>query len=136
MPGSGPLQSFVSGLRMNTSLRMLILDGNKLGADWGYQLAGALARNNTLVQFSLRDNRLDERAGAALLKAYTHAPFLLEVALSKDEVGDEMWNSFRTIFMQKRSVIDTSYLDYETRLNEKNTEILSKYYHEPELNIS
>ena len=117
-------------------MRMLIMDSNKLGSDWGYTLAGSLARNNTLIQFSFRDNRLDERAGAALLKAYTHAPFLLEVALSKDEVGDETWYSFRTIFMQKRSVIDTSYLDYETRLNEKNTEILSKYYHEPELNIS
>ena len=133
--GTAPLAAFVAGLQMNTSMRMLIMDGNKLGSEWGVQISSALARNNTLVQFSFRDNRLDERAGKCLLKAFTHAPFLLELALSKDEVGDEIWDDFRRVFMKKRSVIDTTYLAYETRLNETNTKILEKYYFEDRMDI-
>jgi Ran GTPase-activating protein (RanGAP) involved in mRNA processing and transport len=133
--GTAPLAAFVAGLQMNISMRMLIMDGNKLGSEWGVQISSALARNNTLVQFSFRDNRLDERAGKCLLKAFTHAPFLLELALSKDEVGDEIWDDFRRVFMKKRSVIDTTYLAYETRLNETNTKILEKYYFEDRMDI-
>jgi hypothetical protein len=42
------------------------------------------------LQVSLRDNRLDSRAGKALLQAYKHCKYLVEMALSSDEIGETM----------------------------------------------
>ena len=53
-------------------------------------IAEAFARNSTLLQVSLRDNRLDSRAGKALLQAYKHCKYLVEMALSSDEIGETM----------------------------------------------
>jgi len=133
--GNMPIKAFMQGICLNTSLRVLIMDGNSLGSEWGYQLAGALSRNNTLVQVSFRDNHLDDRAGQALLKAFTHAPFLLELALTADEIGTTVWDEFKRVFSRKRSVVDPSHEAQETLINERNTKILSKYYFESELNI-
>jgi hypothetical protein len=104
------------------------MDQNKLGPEWGYQLAGAFARNNTLTQVSFRDNRLDVRSGQALLKAFRHAPFMIEMALSADEVGTELWDQFKKVFHAKRSVPDIALVEQETYIHEKNTEILEAYY--------
>jgi len=134
--GNTPIKSFMQGIRMNASMRVLIMDGNRLGSEWGVQLATALSRNNTLVQVSFRDNHLDDRAGHALLKAFSHAPYLLELALSADEIGTGIWDQFRRVFSRKRSVTDPSTEAHETLINETNTEILSEYYFKPELNIS
>ena len=51
-------------------------------------IAEAFARNSTLLQVSLRDNRLDSRAGKALLQAYKNCKYLIEMALSSDEIGE------------------------------------------------
>ncbi len=134
--GDAPLETFMRGICANTSMRVLIMDGNKFGSEWGYQLASALARNNTLIQVSFRDNRLDDRAGQALLKMYKAAPFLLELAVSADEIGTEMYDQFKRVYDKKRSTGDISTIENETYLNEKNPEILASYYHKPEMNIT
>ena len=126
--GISTLKTFMYGLMMNTSLRVLVMDGNKLGSEWGQQLADALARNNTLVQVSFKDNRLDERAGEELLKAYTNAPFLMELALSADEVGTANWDKFTKEFNKKRSIVDREEVNQETNVNEQNTVIMKQYY--------
>ena len=45
-------------MMLNCNLKALLLDGNRLGPEWGVRLAEAIARNGSLVQLSLRDNRL------------------------------------------------------------------------------
>ena len=58
---SSALDTWTRSVMKNFTLQVLVLDGNKLGPTWGVRLAEAFARNNSLVQVSLRDNRLDSR---------------------------------------------------------------------------
>jgi len=112
---------------MNYSLQVLVFDGNKLGSSWGVRLAETFARNNTLLQVSLRDNRLDSKAGRALLKAYRHCPHLLELALSADEIGNELYEQFKLLFEVKRA--STAPGDYlgETKLSSSQSKIIQSY---------
>lgn len=57
----------------------LTLANLRTGPEWGVKVASALVRNNTLIQLSMRNNRLDAHAGEALLKAYTHNKYIMEV---------------------------------------------------------
>ena len=79
--GNVPLDAFVRCLAMNTSMRCLVMDTNKLGPEWGRFLAYGIARNNTLERISLRDNRFDSTAGRLLMNAFKRAPYLVELAL-------------------------------------------------------
>ena len=47
----------------------------------------------------------DLRAGQALLRAFKKAEYLVELALSADEVGEALWEDFRREFASKRSSI-------------------------------
>jgi Ran GTPase-activating protein (RanGAP) involved in mRNA processing and transport len=125
--GTATLEAFSRSLMMNYSLQNLVFDGNKLGPSWGVRLAETFARNNTLLQVSLRDNRLDTRSGQALLKAYRHAPHLLELALSADEIGQELWEQFRLQFEVKRASIAPGEYFQETTLSATQSKIISSY---------
>jgi len=127
--GKATLEVFVRSMMMNTSMRVLVLDGNKLGPEWGMQIADALARNNTYERVSLRDNRLDSRAGDALLKAYENAPFLMELALSADEIGAPLWSAFRRAFIKKRAGVihEEDEKGGETVIKENLSDILDLY---------
>lgn len=105
--GTATMEAFCRALMMNHCLRTLVMDRNKLAADWGIALSDTLARNNTLVRVSLRDNRFDAKSGRALANAYAHAPFLMELGLSADEVGDEVWSKLISISNTKRSLEGT-----------------------------
>jgi hypothetical protein len=56
--GTATLDSFCRSMMLNCNLKALLLDGNRLGPEWGVRLAEAIARNGSLIQLSLRDNRL------------------------------------------------------------------------------
>lgn len=126
--GHVTIDAFVRCLSMNTSLRVLVMDGNKLGSEWGVSLADALSRNNTLIKVSLRDSRFDSRAGKLLLNAYKNAPFLMELALSADEIGAALWESFREEFRKKRACISAEDASLETLIDDESSHILDKYY--------
>jgi Ran GTPase-activating protein (RanGAP) involved in mRNA processing and transport len=125
--GNATLDSFARSLMMNYSLQVLFLDGNKLGPEWGIRLGEAIVRNNTLVQFSLRDNRLDSRAGESLLNAFSNAPYLLELAVTADEIGYQLYDQFRRIFNLKRASLHPDMLLGETIISPKQSAILSTY---------
>ena len=125
--GNATLDSFARSLMMNYSLQVLFLDGNKLGPEWGIRLGEAVVRNNTLVQFSLRDNRLDSRAGESLLNAFTHATYLLELAVTADEIGYQLYDQFRRIFNLKRASVHPDMLLSETVITPKQSALLSSY---------
>jgi hypothetical protein len=105
------------------------MDGNKLGSEWGVQLADALARNNTLVKVSLRDSRFDSRAGLMLLNAYIYNSLLMELALSADEVGEEVWVRFKQEFAKKRAYVDpASEVNNETSVEDFGAAFCLKYF--------
>mmetsp|Transcript_26144 Transcript_26144/g.58737 ORF Transcript_26144/g.58737 Transcript_26144/m.58737 type:complete len:1154 (+) Transcript_26144:242-3703(+) len=127
--GTATLDAFCRSLMMNYSLQVLVLDGNKLGPQWGIRLAETFARNNTLYQVGLRDNRLDSRAGRALLNAFKHCPYLLELGLSADEVGSELWELFKQQFELKRASTAPGEFFRETTLSPAQSRLLSSYGH-------
>ena len=125
--GTATLDSFCRSVMMNYSLQILVFDGNKLGPTWGTRLAETFARNNTLLQVSLKDNRLDSKSGLALYKAYQHCPYLLELALSADEIGQELWEKFHLLFEVKRASTAPGEYIQETTLTIAQTKIISSY---------
>jgi Ran GTPase-activating protein (RanGAP) involved in mRNA processing and transport len=126
--GSVTLDAFVRCLSMNTTMRVLNMDGNKLGPQWGMSLADALARNGTLFKVSVRDNRLDNRAGRSLLGCFIHAKFLMELAVTADEVGMDVFEEFRRVFRAKRALVGAEDAQDETEMAEEECEIMKKYY--------
>lgn len=125
--GSATLDAFARSIMMNYSLQVLFLDGNKLGPEWGVRLSEAMVRNNVLTQVSLRDNRLDSRSGEALLKAFAHCPYLLELAVTADEIGNKVYDEFRRVFSRKRASIRPDSLVEETVITTKQNQLLSSY---------
>ena len=125
--GVATLDAFSRSVMLNGTLEVLNLDGNKLGPEWGIKLAEVIARNFTLKQFSLRDNRFDSRAGTALLNAYRRSPYLIELALSADEVGQDVWEEFKKEFDKKRASAHPNDLRQETKITKKELKILDSY---------
>lgn len=126
--GSATVEAFCFALNMNCRLRILILDNNRLGPEWGSLLADTLCRNNTLVRVSLLDNRLDIRSGGALLRAYTHNSYLLELGVSSDEVGDMLFTKFQELQRQKRSILTIDDIKKETMVEHELSKMLFDYY--------
>ena len=133
--GTSTLDTFVRGIYLNTSLRTLILDGNKLGSSWGVGIAHALARNNTLQQLGFKDNRLDDVAGKALLNSYKAAQFLMEVSLSEDEVGAKVWDQFKRVFNQKRAIFEGDNPMPDLEIIEEIDGVLEEYYNRPDASV-
>lgn len=113
---------------MNCSLRVLHMDGNKLGPTWGIALADALARNNTLVNVSLKDNRLNSEAGRKLTNAYEKALYLKELALSSDELSVEVWDRFSAVYCSKRSIAHISEIESESTASFIDDMMFDEYY--------
>ena len=126
--GSATVEAFCFALNMNCRLRILVLDNNRLGPEWGSLLADSLCRNNTLVRVSLLDNRLDIRAGGALFRAYTHNSYLLELGVSCDEVGDILFEKFQVLQRKKRSVLTIDDIKKETMVEHELSLMLYDYY--------
>jgi Ran GTPase-activating protein (RanGAP) involved in mRNA processing and transport len=122
------LEVFCRSLMLNYTLQILIFDCNKLGPEWGIRLAETFARNNTLLQVSLKDNRFDSRAGNALYSAFKNSQFLLELTLSPNEVGQQLWEAFRIEFERKRASTEPGTLREEVNLTPKQREILLSYH--------
>lgn len=124
---SNALDVWARSIMKNFTLHTLVLDGNKLGPAWGSKLAESFARNDALRQVSLRDNRLDSRAGKALYLAYLHCNYMLEMALSMDEIGQELWEAFKVQFEIKRASTNPDNYRIETVLTDKQRSLLSSY---------
>ena len=69
----------------------------------------------------------DLRAGEALLRAFKKAEYLVELALSADEVGEMLWEEFRREFASKRSSIHPDSLIKETKLTAKQLHLMESY---------
>jgi len=64
-----------------------------------------------------------------LLNAYVYNSLLMELALSADEVGEEVWLRFKQEFAKKRAYVDpSSQVHDETTVDDGGAEILNKYY--------
>eukprot|EP01041_Mallomonas_annulata_P000898 gene898-1738_t len=101
--GPTTMEAFWRGLCMNFSLRILNLDENRLGTDWCIKLADAFARNCSLIQVTLRNNRLDPRGGEALLRSYKANNHLSDLMVTEDEVGADIYREMQEIFFKKRA---------------------------------
>jgi Ran GTPase-activating protein (RanGAP) involved in mRNA processing and transport len=98
--------SFIHAMTNNHILRILTLDSNRFGADYLLQTIPALlARNACLQQLSLCDNRLDAKAGRFILEAYKHSSTLVELGLTRDEIGSEVWEDFVETSNRKKNMI-------------------------------
>lgn len=125
--GVGTLDSFCRAIMQNYTLQVLNLDGNKLGPEWGMRLAETFARNSALLQVSLRNNRLDVRSGTSLLNAYAFCPYMLELALSADEIGMDLWERMRAVFTEKRAAVDAAGMVEESALSDSQFHLLESY---------
>jgi Ran GTPase-activating protein (RanGAP) involved in mRNA processing and transport len=115
--GGSALASFVEAIIVNHKLRYLNLDGNRMGPEWGVQLALALAKNSTINRLSMRDNRLDSRAGSALLKMYRANRSMVDLAVSSEEVGRLVYEDFKVLCNKKCAVSHLDELKVETSFN-------------------
>lgn len=125
--GAATIDQFCRGLMTNYTLQVFVLDNNKLGPQFGIKFAETIVRNRTLVQLSLKDNHFDTRAGLALLKAYKNNSRLLELALTADEIGVDLWEEFSEIFQQKRASVHPGNIFSETNLSVSQSTLLQKY---------
>mmetsp|Transcript_26622 Transcript_26622/g.38020 ORF Transcript_26622/g.38020 Transcript_26622/m.38020 type:complete len:127 (-) Transcript_26622:134-514(-) len=71
--GNATLDAFSRSLMLNCTLEVLVLDGNRLGSDWGVRLAETAARNRTLTQLAEgqpagREGRQGTAEGLSTLK--------------------------------------------------------------------
>jgi hypothetical protein len=98
------MSSFVDSLIFNNSLKRLNIDGNGLASVWGVAIAEALAKNSTIENFSIRNNRLDSRAGKALYNTYKHNYHLQQLAVSSEEVGQDIFDLFAALYTSRCSV--------------------------------
>ena len=116
---SGPaaLTSFVEAIIVNHKLRYLNIDGNRMGPEWGVQLALALAKNSTITKISMRDNRFDSRSGSALLKMYKKNTTMVDLAVSSEEVGRLIFDEFRVACNKKCAVSHMDELNVETKFD-------------------
>jgi hypothetical protein len=101
--GHEPIQVFCKAMLLNTTLRALMLQGNRIGHEAGLALADMIARNRTLVKFALNNSYFYPETGEAIVSAYVHNPVLLELALSKDEIGDPAYKRLTDEFEKKRA---------------------------------
>lgn len=114
--GAATLEAITQALTMNITLRYLNLDGNRLGSEWGVGIAEAISKNSTLTHVSLRNNRLDSRAGEALYRAYIHNYHVVEIGLSSEEVGLDIFEKFQAAFCRKRCPQQMMDVQYETSI--------------------
>jgi len=115
--GASALAAFSEAIIVNHKMRYLNIDGNRLGPEWGVQLALAMVKNSTISKLSMRDNRLDSRAGNALSKMYKYSTTLVDMAVSSEEVGRKVYEEFKELCNKKCAVTHLDDLKVETRFN-------------------
>lgn len=126
--GASTLQSFYNAILYNHSLRRMNLDGNRMGTVWGLRIAEGLSKNSTILQISLRNNRLDSRVGEALLKMYSHNTTLQELAVSSEEVGMDVFARIRSMFLRKRQVAHEDLVELQTTMEVNQDNVFGKLY--------
>ena len=67
-------------------------------------------------------------SGAALLRAYTHNPVILEIGVSGDEIGAELFAKFQTLQRQKRSILRIEDIALDTSVELELSKLLFEYY--------
>ena len=102
--GKATLDHMYIALCVNTSMRVFILDGNRLGPQWGRRLAEGLVRNSTLIKVGFVLTRLDPSSGKALLAVYEANQYIKEFGVSIDEVGEPLYKNFQRCYSRKRAV--------------------------------
>ena len=115
--GASALAAFSEAIIMNHKIRYLNIDGNRMGPEWGVQLALAMFKNSTITKLSLRDNRLDSRAGDALCKMFQHNTTLVDLAVSSEEVGRLVYEELKVFCNKKCPVAHLDELKVETRFD-------------------
>jgi hypothetical protein len=74
-------------------------------------------KNSTITKLSLRDNRLDSRAGDALCKMFQHNTTLVDLAVSSEEVGRLVYEELKVFCNKKCPVAHLDELKVETRFD-------------------
>ena len=126
--GTATVEAFCFALNMNCRLRSLIMDTNRLGSEWGCLLADTFCRNNTLNRVSLLDNRFDKRAGQALYRAYAANGFLSELAVTRDEVGDDSFDQIARLMRKKKAIVTDADIAQDTGIELELSKVLYEYY--------
>lgn len=130
------VESFARSIMVNHTLRNLYMDGNKLGPDWIMELCKGLARNNTLIRVSLRDNRLDPKSGKALINIFKHSWSLIELGITADEIGDANWFEHREIFKSKRAIVRETEMIQDTEVSDPGHGLCDMYEWEYEYDMN
>ena len=110
-------------MMMNCTLRLLMMQGNKLGPVWGVALAELISHNNTLTEVSLKDNRFDGDCGASLVQSYAFNPVLIELHLSYEEIGDAATEALRTVLRSKKS-LPVTHAQHEKVIQDRMLEVV------------
>lgn len=125
--GTATLDAFVHGLSMNCIVRTLNLDSNHFGRAWGLRFGEMIGRNASLLEFSLRDNHFDDESARSIISAYEHSDNLRELALSKDDVGDVLFEKLSTIYEKKRALSSHDDVMVDTTIQESPLKMLKQY---------
>jgi hypothetical protein len=107
---------FYKFLCMNCFLRTLILDGNRLGMEWGMMIAEGMSRNSTISQLSMNNTFIPVEVGKALVNMYIHNKTLMELGLTLDEIGIGCFEKLREVFISKRALMTVDDMMNETRI--------------------
>jgi len=126
--GTVSMHYFSKFLRMNCVLRTLILDGNRLGLEWGLMIAEGLSMNSTLTQVSMNNTSIPVEVGRALVGVYEHKTTLMELGLTLDEIGAGCFEKLHEIFISKRATKTIDDMSYETRITPLSTHHKLKVY--------
>jgi hypothetical protein len=59
--------------------------------------------------------------------AFEHNPHLMELGLSADEVGSDVWDKFCALFSKKKALMSPDDLAYDTILDDSICHIVEEY---------
>jgi Ran GTPase-activating protein (RanGAP) involved in mRNA processing and transport len=102
--GPATLEHFFIALCVNTTMRVLLLDGNRLGPVWIRRLAEGFARNSTLIKVGIVLTRMDPKSSESMLTVYKKNQYMKELGVSIDEVGEPMYREFQAVYSKKRAL--------------------------------
>lgn len=104
-------ESFVKSLLINQSLKVLCIDDNKFGPDWAIHFRNIIVRNTVLTKLSLKNNRFDEQCAKFIVDSYVNSKYLLEIGLSRDEIGKSLWEELLKSSNLKKSTSEMGFTD-------------------------
>ncbi|GMH70488.1 hypothetical protein TL16_g05422 [Triparma laevis f. inornata] len=93
---------FARALYENNVVKILRLGSNRFGPASGVSFTTSLKRNKTLTVLDFTDNRLDDEVGEKFLELLNENFALVELGLSRVEVGMRVWDEVEEIMSGRR----------------------------------